>query len=109
SRTIAYGEYYFGKKIYASNAIVVNLDYGLGTGIFIDGKPVYGASGYAGELGHIPLFNNEKICLCGKKGCMQTEASGVALIEFINHKMSEGSNSRLRTVLSNKGFLELED
>jgi predicted NBD/HSP70 family sugar kinase len=109
SRTIAYGEYYFGKKIYAANAIVVNLDYGLGTGILIDGKPVYGASGYAGELGHIPLFNNEKICLCGKKGCMQTEASGAALIEFIIHKMNEGSNSRLRAVLSSKGFLELED
>ena len=40
---------------------------------------------------------------------MQTEASGFALIEFITHKMNEGSNSRLRTVVSNKGFLELED
>ena len=109
SRTIAYGEYYFGKKKYPENAIVVNLDYGIGTGIFIDSKPVYGASGYAGELGHIPLFNNEKICLCGKKGCMQTEASGISLIEFITNKMNEGSNSRLRSVLKRKGFLELED
>jgi transcriptional regulator of PTS gene len=109
SRTIAYGEYYFGRKKYPPNAIVVNLDYGLGTGIFIDGKPVYGASGYAGELGHIPLFYNEKICFCGKKGCLETEASGIALIELITHKMSEGSNSRLRAVLGKKGLLELED
>lgn len=108
SRTIAYGEYYFGSKK-AENTIVVNLDYGLGTGIFTDGKPMYGASGYAGELGHIPLFNNEKICGCGKKGCMQTEASGFALIEFITQKMNEGSNSRLKQVLNKKGYLELED
>ena len=109
SRTIAYGEYYFGKKMNAGNVIVVNLDYGIGTGIFIDGKPLYGASGYAGEIGHIPLFNNEKICLCGKKGCLQTESSGFALIDFIINKMNEGSNSRLSVVLNKKGFLELED
>lgn len=109
SRTVAYGEYYFGSKTRADNTIVVNLDYGLGTGIFTDGKPMYGASGYAGELGHIPLFNNEKICGCGKKGCMQTEASGFALIEFITKKMGEGSNSRLKQVLTKKGYLELED
>jgi predicted NBD/HSP70 family sugar kinase len=109
SRIIAYGEYYFGKKTNLGNVIVVNLDYGIGTGIFIDGRPVYGASGYAGELGHIPLFNNEKICLCGKKGCLQTEASGFALIEFILNKMKEGSNSSLSVVIKKKGFLELED
>ena len=109
SRTIAYGEYYFGKKMNVGNVIVVNLDYGIGTGIFIDGKPLYGASGYAGEIGHIPLFTNEKICLCGKKGCLQTESSGFALIDFIINKMKEGSNSRLSVVLSKKGFLELED
>ena len=109
SRIIAYGEYYFGKKLNAGNVIVVNLDYGIGTGIFIDGKPMYGASGYAGELGHIPLFNNEKICMCGKKGCLQTEASGIALIEFITNRMREGSNSSLSGVIKKKGFLELED
>ncbi|MBG9374900.1 ROK family protein [Panacibacter sp. DH6] len=109
SRTIAYGEYYFGRKKYPENVIVINLDYGLGTGIFVEGKPLYGASGYAGELGHIPLFNNEKICLCGKKGCMQTEASGMALIELITGKMQEGSNSRLKHILQKKGFIELED
>ena len=109
SRTIAYGEYFFGRKKYPENVIVINLDYGIGTGVFIEGKPLYGASGYAGELGHIPLFNNEKICLCGKKGCLQTEASGMALIEFITAKMQDGSNSRLKPILEKKGFIELED
>jgi len=78
-------------------------------GIFIDGKPVYGASGFAGELSHIPLFENEIICFCGKKGCLETEASGEALIKKINELMVDGSNSILKKILNKKGFLEIED
>lgn len=109
SRTIAYGEYFFGGIASPENMLVVNLDYGLAIGIFINGKPVYGTSGYAGELGHAPLSNNEKICYCGKKGCLETEASGFALIDYITSKMKEGSSSRLSQTLDQKGYLELED
>ncbi|MBS1935340.1 MAG: ROK family protein [Bacteroidetes bacterium] len=112
SRTLAYGEYNFGQHglpYSEKNACIVNLDYGIAIGIFADGAPVYGASGYAGEIGHIPMFNNEKICFCGKKGCLETEASGLALIDYLVKKMKEGSSSRLQQVFSKKGFLELED
>jgi len=109
SRTIAYGEYYFSNVMLPKTTLILNIDYGSALGIFIDGKPIYGASGYAGELGHIPIFNNEKICFCGKKGCMETEASGVALIDYIKSKMEEGSSSRLQNVLTDKGYIELED
>lgn len=109
SRTLAYGEYYFGQSITEKNTLIVNLDYGIALGIFVNGQPVYGASGYAGELGHIPIFTNEKICYCGKKGCLETEASGVALINFITEKMEQGSNSTLQMVLKQKGYLQLED
>jgi len=112
SRTLAYGEYNFGKlglPYSEKNVCVVNLDYGIAIGIFVNGVPVYGASGYAGEIGHIPMFNNEKICFCGKKGCLQTEASGLALIDFLNKKINEGSSSRLQHTIAKKNFLELED
>jgi predicted NBD/HSP70 family sugar kinase len=112
SRTLSYGEYNFGANglpYSEENVCVVNLDYGLAIGIFANGVPIYGASGYAGELGHIPLFNNEKICFCGKKGCLETEASGLALINFINRKIMEGSTTRLQKTIAKKGFLELED
>jgi predicted NBD/HSP70 family sugar kinase len=112
SRTIAYGEYNFGKNglpYKEKNVCIVNLDYGVAVGIFINGAPLYGASGYAGEIGHIPMFNNEKICFCGKKGCLETEASGLALIDFLNKKINEGSSSRLQHSIAKKGFLELED
>ncbi len=109
SRTIAYGEFYFGNRRQEKEVLIMNLDYGMAIGIFVNGKPVYGASGYAGELSHIPLFNNEIICFCGKKGCLETEASGNALIQKIIELMSDGSNSILKKVLNKKGFLELED
>ncbi len=112
SRTLAYGEYNFGNEGLAyteQNVCIVNLDYGLAIGIFANGVPIYGASGYAGEIGHIPMFNNEKICFCGKKGCLETEASGLALIDFLNKKIKEGSTSRLEHTIAKKGYLELED
>jgi transcriptional regulator of PTS gene len=109
SRTIAYGEFHFGNRNQEKEVLVMNLDYGMAIGIFVEGKPVYGASGYAGELSHIPLFNNEKICFCGKKGCLETEASGYALIQKITELMANGSNSILQKVLDKKGFIEIED
>lgn len=109
SRALAYGEFHFGKRKKEQEVLILNLDYGLALGIFVNGKPVYGASGYAGELGHIPLFDNEKICFCGKKGCLETEASGRALIENIIAEMQKGSNSLLSPVLVEKGRIELGD
>lgn len=109
SRTIAYGEFHFGKRKQENDVLVMNFDYGMAIGIFVKGKPVYGASGYAGELSHIPLFDNELICFCGKKGCLETEVSGFAFIRKITALMEKGSNSFLQKVLAEKGFIEIED
>ena len=109
SRSIAYGEFHFGQVDKEEEVLVLNLDYGMALGIFVNGKPIFGASGYAGELGHIPLFDNEKICFCGKKGCLETEASGKALIDWITDQMKAGSNSVLAKKLQAKNFIELQD
>lgn len=109
SRALSYGEFHFGKRGKEKEVQVLNLDYGIAIGIFVDGRPVYGISGYAGELGHIPLFDNEKICFCGKKGCLETEASGKALIDNLVMAMEGGTNSLLQPVFREKGLIELED
>jgi len=77
------------------NVLFVNIDYGLGLGILIDGKVYYGKSGFSGEFGHIPLFDNEIICHCGKKGCLETEASGRALLRMFSKKIQDGSVSNI--------------
>ena len=109
SRALSYGEFHFGKSGKEKEVLVLNLDYGIAIGIFVNGRPAYGVSGYAGELGHIPLFDNEKICFCGKKGCLETEASGKALIDNLVNAMEGGTNSLLQPVFREKGRIELED
>lgn len=95
SRAMAYGEFCRGVVSNERNVLFVNMDYGIGVGILIDGKVYYGKSGFSGEMGHIPFFNNEIICHCGKKGCLETEASGNALLRILKEKIKDGSTTQL--------------
>ena len=79
-----------------SNVIYLHMGRGVAIGIVIDGKLYYGKNGFAGEFGHIPFFDNEKICTCGKKGCLETEVSGMAIEEKICDLIRSGVNTILR-------------
>ncbi len=57
----------------------VNLGTGLAAGITVDGVPVRGTDGYAGEIGHLPIDPRGRECPCGQFGCLETVASGSAL------------------------------
>jgi predicted NBD/HSP70 family sugar kinase/predicted transcriptional regulator len=95
SRAMALGEFHVGEIKTEKNVLFVNVDYGVGLGILIDGKIYYGKSGFSGEFGHIPIFENELICHCGKKGCLETEASGSALLRLLHEKIRNGSTTSL--------------
>ncbi len=110
TKAMACGEFSAGGIAKAEKDVLfLNLDYGIGLGIFIDGKIYYGKSGYAGEFGHIPLFNNEILCHCGKKGCLETEASGWALTRMFKDKIKEGSTSIITATKSNVEDIEMDD
>jgi len=100
SRAMAFGEFFGSGGMQVSNALFLNMDYGVGMGILINGKMYYGKSGFSGEFGHIPLFDNEIICNCGKKGCLETEASGWAVLRNFKEKVKAGS----ATVILNKNM-----
>lgn len=106
SRAMAYGEFSSGVVKEEKDVLFLNLDYGIGLGILIGGQLCYGKSGYSGEFGHIPLFDNEILCHCGKKGCLETEASGWALTRIFKEKLTEGSSSCVTA--KNKKFDEIE-
>lgn len=95
TRAMAYAEYTCGDTGDAKNALFINITRGVGVGIVIGGKLYYGKSGFAGEFGHIPFFDNETICYCGKKGCLETEASGAALESKFNFSLRQGASSIL--------------
>jgi len=109
SRAMAYGEFFGGTSYDVSNALFVNMDYGLGLGVLTDGKMYYGKSGFSGEIGHVPMFQNEIICHCGKKGCLETEASGWALIRQFREKVASGVSSLVMQKIEKVEEVQLED
>ena len=81
SSLIALAELRFGAARQKKEALVVNIGWGVGLGEIVDGKMFRGYNGFAGEFSHIPLFTNNKLCSCGKKGCLETETSLSAIVE----------------------------
>lgn len=96
SATLA--EYRFGLAQNRKNVLVLSMDWGLGLGIIIDGKLRTGASGFAGEFGHIPLLEDGALCHCGKRGCLETVASGIALARMAREGIKSGQSTMLRAL-----------
>lgn len=95
TRAMTYGELVQGAVNGEKNILFVNISWGLGIGIIIDGKIYTGKSGFSGEFGHINVFDNEILCHCGKKGCLETEASGSALYRVLLERIAGGETSIL--------------
>ena len=77
----AIGEMAYGVARGMKNFIVITLGTGVGSGIVIDGKLVYGSDGFAGELGHVTMVRHDgRSCGCGRNGCLEAycSATGVA-------------------------------
>ena len=92
------------------NIVFVNLSWGLGVGLVINGQLYAGKSGFSGELGHFSVFDNEILCHCGKKGCLETEVSGMALYRKLCEQVAEGKSSILsERILAAKESVTLED
>jgi predicted NBD/HSP70 family sugar kinase len=95
SRAMTYAEYLTGCTNGEKNMIFINVNWGLGMGMIVNGKLYYGRSGYSGELGHFPMLSNNVICRCGKLGCLETGASASAVHRIIGEKLREGRSSLL--------------
>lgn len=95
TRAMTYGEFLQGNVEGKKNILFINMSWGLGVGIIINGEIYAGKSGFSGELGHMPAYNNEIICHCGKKGCLETETSGSALHRILLERIAHGEQSIL--------------
>ena len=108
SRAMTYGEYISGIGNNEDTMLFINLTWGLGMGMIIDGKLSYGKSGFSGEIGHFPMLNNDIICHCGKTGCLETGASGYAAHRILTEKLKEGRASCLRAKFDEYGMITME-
>lgn len=109
SRAMCYGEYMAGSIKGEKNLLFINVNWGLGAGIIMDGKLYYGKSGFSGEFGHMSVFDNELICQCGKKGCLETEASGYAIRRLLQERYQQGSTTILAEKLKENGDITLRE
>ncbi len=109
SRAMAYGEFKKGVVKDEKNILFVNCSWGLGLGIITNGQLYYGKSGFSGEFGHLSVFDNDVICHCGKKGCLETQASGSYIHRRFIEKMNEGNSSILDNKKKKGEIIILED
>jgi glucokinase len=85
----AIGERVYGGAKGMNNFIVITLGTGLGSGIVVNGKLVYGHDGFAGELGHTTVVPNGRDCNCGRKGCLETYASATGVVRTVFSLLSQ--------------------
>lgn len=76
----AIGEMTYGAAKGMKHFIMITLGTGVGSGIVIDGKLVYGHDGFAGELGHVIAVPDGRLCGCGRKGCLETYCSATGIV-----------------------------
>ena len=96
SSLIALAEQRFGAARGKKNVMVVNIGWGVGLGMVLNGELFRGNNGFASEFSHIPLFSNGKICSCGKHGCLETETSLLVIIEKAIEGLKSGKLSVLK-------------
>lgn len=108
TRARCYGEY-MKSCSKQDNIIYLHLGRGVAIGIIIDGKLYYGKSGFAGEFGHTPYFDNEIICDCGKKGCLETEISGIAIENKMAALVQSGRNTILKDKFKKHDYVHISD
>jgi len=97
SSLIAIAEQKFGIAKAQQNVMVINLGWGIGLGMIVNGEIFRGHNGFAGELSHIPLSDDDALCACGKRGCLETVASMLV----VSQKAIEGIKSGRVTSLKN--------
>jgi glucokinase-like ROK family protein len=107
AKSAALAEYRFGLAHGRRDVLVLSMDWGIGMGIILDGKLRSGASGFAGEFGHIPLVEGGALCHCGKRGCLETVASGSAIVRLAKAGLEDGENTLL-SQLSASEIAQLE-
>ena len=77
---------------------------GIGGAIILDGKLWAGASGFAGEVGHITIDTEGLECVCGNTGCLETVASAPSIVRRARERLNRDNTSSLSRLALNKSF-----
>ena len=98
----ALGEMTYGAAKGMTNFIMITLGTGVGSGIVIDGKVLYGHDGFAGELGHVTVVrNNGRMCGCGRSGCLEAYCSAMGIARTAREWLAASDEPSLLRELEN--------
>lgn len=100
----AYGEYQAGAGRGSRDMFYATIGTGIGGAIILGGKLWLGASGFAGEFGHITIDAEGIECICGNAGCLETVASGPNIVRRANERLYRDNTSSLSRLAINKEF-----
>jgi glucokinase len=100
----AYGEYVLGAGRASQSIFYVMLGYGIGGALIFDGQIWRGASGFAGEFGHITIDPDGIQCACGNVGCLETVASAPNIVRRTHERLFRDSTSSLSKLAVNRDF-----
>ena len=95
----ALGEYMFGAGRGTQEMVYLTISTGIGGGIISNGQLVVGASGMAGELGHMSVDMHGPLCNCGSVGCLEVIASGTAIARRASELIEQGKGESLRSYI----------
>ncbi|MGL5579051.1 MAG: ROK family transcriptional regulator [Fusobacteriaceae bacterium] len=109
-RAMALTERYFGGAKDSENYVVLNVSEGIGSSIFMNGELLSGHGFISGEIGHVVMNRSSlRKCSCGKRGCLEAEASNAAIINRMISMIKLNNYSCLKERLSSKGRIDILD
>ena len=89
AKALALAEGWVGGAVGEANFLAMVVSTGVGGGIVLDGRPLDGADGNAGHIGHVTVVPDGRHCACGARGCLEAEASGTAIAAITGRPPAE--------------------
>lgn len=107
---IALGEAKYGAAKGSKSSVTVALGTGIGGGIYVNGMLISGFKGAGGEIGHMKIVKDGRVCGCGQKGCFEAYASATGLIREAVSRLTVNKQNLLYTMIEgNIAGLEAKD
>jgi glucokinase-like ROK family protein len=98
----AIGEWAYGAGRGERNLAYIKVGTGVGAGLLLDGRIYRGATGSAGEIGHITIQANGPLCTCGNRGCLESMAGGKAIARNAREAIQAGRRTQLSAIAEDK-------
>jgi predicted NBD/HSP70 family sugar kinase len=96
----ALGEHVWGAGRGCDDSVTLKFHHGIGCGLFVNGTLVRGATGGAGEIGHITVDDRGPLCRCGKRGCLETYTAIYAILDVLRPQHGALTLTQLMELLS---------